>query len=67
MSNDRLNRGGIHIDLEHGTIDTAALIDQVPIFPIPNTTPGQIKTLQDLTLSDINLSDFPVVQDSGNL
>ena len=62
MSNDRLNRGGIHIDLEHGTIDTAALSDQVPIFPIPNTTPGQIKTLQDLALSDINLSDFPVVQ-----
>ncbi len=64
MSTDNLNlsRGGIHIDLEDGEVDTAALKDNVSIFPIPNTTPDKIKTLQDLTLSDIKLSDFPVVQ-----
>jgi pyruvate-formate lyase len=64
MSTDNLSlsRGGIHIDLEHGTVDTATLNDNVSIFPIPNTTPDKIKTLQDLALSDIKLSDFPVVQ-----
>ncbi|MEK6736798.1 MAG: pyruvate formate lyase family protein, partial [Pseudomonadota bacterium] len=62
MSNDRLNRGGIHIDLEHGEVNSSMLSESVSIFPIPNTTPDQIKTLEDLALSDIKLSDFPVVQ-----
>lgn len=62
MSNDRLNRGGIHIDLEHGEINSSMLSGNVSIFPIPNTSPDQIKTLEDLALSDIRLSDFPVVQ-----
>ncbi len=61
MSNDKHNRGGIRIDLEHGTVDTSTLGD-IAIFPIPNTTPDKIKTLRDLALSDIQLSDFPVVQ-----
>lgn len=62
MSTNNLSRGGIHIDLEHGKADTSTLNDNVSIFPIPNTTPDQIKTLHDLTLSDIKLSDFPVVE-----
>ncbi|MBL8499129.1 MAG: hypothetical protein JNL77_00865 [Nitrosomonas sp.] len=61
MSNDRHNRGGIRIDLEHGTADTSAP-GNIAIFPIPNTTPGKIKTLRDFALSDIKLSDFSVVQ-----
>ncbi len=62
MSTDSLSRGGIHIDLEHGEADTSNLNDNVSIFPIPNTTPNQIKTLSDLTLSNIKLSEFPVVE-----
>lgn len=62
MSNDRLSRGGIHIDLENGEADISSLSDNVSMFPIPNSTPDKIKTLQDLALSDIKLSDFPVVQ-----
>ncbi len=62
MSNNTFNRGGIHIDLEHGTAVTSMFSGNVSIFPIPNTTPDQIKTLRDLALSDIKLSDFPVVQ-----
>lgn len=60
MSNDRHNRGGIRIDLEHGTADISAFSDNVAVFPIPNTAPDKIKTLRDLALSDIKLSDFPV-------
>ncbi len=62
MSNDKFNRGGIRIDLEQGTADAAAFSENIAIFPIPNTTPDKIKTLHDLALSDIRLSDFPVVQ-----
>ncbi|WP_292992705.1 pyruvate formate lyase family protein [Nitrosomonas sp.] len=62
MSNNTFNRGGIHIDLEHGTADTSTFSGNISIFPIPNTTPDKIKTLHDLALSEIVLSDFPVVQ-----
>lgn len=62
MNTNGLNRGGIHIDLEHGEVDVSTLNDNVSISPIPNTTPDKIKTLTDLSLSDITLSDFPVVQ-----
>lgn len=62
MSNNTFNRGGIHIDLEHGTADTSTFSDNISVFPISNTTPDKIKTLHDLALSDIKLSDFPVVQ-----
>jgi len=52
--------GGIHIDLEHGTADIPA--DNITMFPILNTTTQQVHTLCDLAMSDIRLSDFPVVE-----
>jgi len=62
MGNVRVGRGGIHIDLENGIAETAALNEQQSPSPIPNNRPEQIKTLDDLALSQIQLSDFPVVQ-----
>lgn len=62
MQTANLNRGGIQIDLEHGTVNTETLNDQIANFPIPNDTPDQIKTLRDLTLSHIKLGDFPVIE-----
>ncbi|PTN11301.1 pyruvate formate lyase family protein [Nitrosomonas aestuarii] len=62
MQTSNINRGGIHIDLEHGTADTAAFNDKTASYPIPNDAPDKIRTLNDLTLSHISLSDFPVVQ-----
>ena len=61
MSNDKFNRGGIRIDLEQGAADTAAFSGNIAVLPILNTTPDKIKILHDLALSDIKLSDFPVV------
>ena len=62
MQQANLNRGGIQIDLEQGTVNAAALNDNITDFPIPNETPDKIKTLSDLSLSHIKLSDFPVVE-----
>jgi len=62
MQQANLNRGGIQIDLEQGTVNAAALNDNITNFPIPNETPDKIKTLLDLSLSHIKLSDFPVVE-----
>ena len=62
MRTSNVNRGGIQIDLEHGTANTAAFNDKITSFPIPNDTPDKIKTLSDLALSHIKLSDFPVVE-----
>ncbi len=61
MSNDNLSRGGIHIDLENGSADMPAA-DNVSVFPINNTTPEKIRTLDDLALSNIRLGDFPTVE-----
>ncbi|MCB1985846.1 MAG: formate acetyltransferase [Burkholderiales bacterium] len=66
MQTANLNRGGIQIDLEHGTVDTTALDDSIVNFPIPNDSPDKIKTLNDLTLGHIKLSDFPVIQSWRN-
>ena len=56
------NQGGIRIDLEQGTANIAAFNDKITDFPILNDAPDKIKTLRDLSLSHIKLSDFPVVQ-----
>lgn len=62
MRTSNVNRGGIQINLEHGTANIAAFNDKITSFPIPNDTPDKIKTLSDLALSHIKLSDFPVVE-----
>lgn len=54
--------GGIRIDLEQGTANIAAFNDKITGFPILNDAPDKIKTLRDLSLSHIKLSDFPVVR-----
>ncbi|PJA31896.1 MAG: formate acetyltransferase, partial [Zetaproteobacteria bacterium CG_4_9_14_3_um_filter_53_7] len=61
MANESLSRGGIHIDLEKGTADLPAA-DNIQAFPIANTTPDKIKSLNDLALSHIRLGDFPIAQ-----
>lgn len=61
MDNKTLSRGGIHIDLEKGTADIPAT-NNISVFPIVNTTPDKIKTVNDLALSHIRLGDFPVAQ-----
>ena len=66
MQTANLKRGGIQIDLEHGTVDTRALDGKIANFPIPNDSPDKIKTLSDLTLGHIKLSDFPVIQSWRN-
>lgn len=65
MQTAKLNRGGIAIDLEQGAGEMDAFIaagEGVACFPIPNDAPEQIRTLRDLALSHIRLSDFPVVE-----
>ncbi|MDX8405950.1 MAG: pyruvate formate lyase family protein [Mariprofundus sp.] len=62
MVDNSMAHGGIHIDLEHGESDISKLTDNITMFPIANSTPDQVKTLSDLALSNIKLSDFPVVQ-----
>ena len=62
MYTANVNRGGIHIDLEHGSENPPAFSDKITDFPIANDAPDKIKTLRDLSLSHIKLSDFPVVQ-----
>ncbi len=62
MQTANLNRGGIQIEFEHGTVDKTVFDNEIAGFPIPNDTPDKIKTLRDLTLGHIKLSDFPVVQ-----
>lgn len=69
MQTANLNRGGIAIDLEQDAVEADAFTatgEDVACFPIPNGAPQQVRTLQDLALSHIRLSDFPVVEDWRN-
>ncbi len=60
--NRQLHRGGIRVELDA----TAAPADQPPdrggVVPIPNLNFEQIKTLDDLALTDITLNQFPTVE-----
>jgi len=62
MANKQLGSSGIQIDLEHGVAEGATLEHKIAAAPIINTGTEQVKTLDDLALTHITLSDFPVVE-----
>ncbi len=63
MNGDNSINGGIRVNLQSPiAAPTGAFIADSALSPIPNDNPEQIKTLDDLALSDIRLDGFPVVK-----
>jgi len=58
--NRRLYSGGIHVGLND--CETLGLPNRGAPSPIANTTPEQIRTLDDLALTHLTLQQFPVVK-----
>ncbi|MDH5300547.1 MAG: formate acetyltransferase [Gammaproteobacteria bacterium] len=60
MSESQLGHGGIQIDLTNPASKTHDSPSRV--FPIANDNPKQVKTLRDLSLTDISINDFQTVK-----
>jgi len=62
MNDSQLHTGGMRVSLTEETHILRPERGKTKTFPIPNETPQRIKTLKDLSLSDIALEQFPVVK-----
>ena len=62
MNDSQLHTGGMRVSLTEETHILRPERGKTKTFPIPNETPQRIKTLKDLSLSDITLEQFPVVK-----
>ena len=61
MNEPQLHNGGINVSVTGNTAE-AWQPGETRTFPIPNETPERVKTLSDLALSQITLSQYPIVQ-----
>jgi formate C-acetyltransferase len=63
MPDKDLIRGGIRVELTSGRRNNRSEDNGSRIFKIPNNDHKKIKTIDDLALSDITVSQFPYVKD----
>ena len=61
MTDSQLSSGGIVVNLDEKIVEEKKFSDS-SIFPISNDKPQQIKTIDDLALSHINIQMFPTVK-----
>ena len=62
MNDSQLHTGGMRVSLTEETNILRLEQGKTKTFPIPNETPQRIKTLKDLSLSQITLEQYPVVK-----
>jgi len=62
MNDPRLHTGGVRVSLDEETHVLQPEGGKAQSFPIPNETPQQVRTLKDLALSQITLTQYPVVE-----
>ena len=62
MDESRLHTGGMRVNIHDETHILRPERGKTQVFPIANDKPQQIKTLSDLALSHIELSQFPTVK-----